>query len=224
MGGVGIGTKYLFEEVPPGVDWSDPQNRLIWTTGPLAGTVVAGAGTINIVAKGPMTHMIGSSQANGFFGAYLKFRGYDGIIVQGKAPQLVYLLIHQGMAEFRNARHLAGKSVDDTEDSLKSELNVGRYGASVYAIGPAGENLIRYACILGDGGHAASHNGLGAVMGSKNLKAVVALKAKPQFSVLDADLLRTKTAEMVENGEESKLYMWGTGGNFSNTYNAGFSG
>jgi aldehyde:ferredoxin oxidoreductase len=85
VGGVGLGAKYLYDEVLPDADWSDPENHLIWTTGPLAGTGVAGAATINIMAKGPMTNLAGSSQANGFFGAYLKFCGYDGIIFQGKA-------------------------------------------------------------------------------------------------------------------------------------------
>ena len=85
VGGAGLGTKYLYEEVPPGVEWSDAENSLIWTTGPLAGTDVAGAATINIMAKGPMTNLAGSSQANGFFGAYLKFSGYDGIIFKGKS-------------------------------------------------------------------------------------------------------------------------------------------
>ena len=184
VGGVGLGTKYLYEEVPPGVEWSDPRNRLIWTTGPLAGNDVAGAGTINIMAKGPMTNLAGSSQANGFFGAYLKFSGFDGIVLQGQASHLVYLLIRDGKAEIKDARHLAGKTVAETEKLIKAELGVNRYGASVFGIGPAGEHLVRQACITGDGGHAASHNGLGAVMGSKNLKAVVAYKSKKQFEDL----------------------------------------
>ena len=221
VGGVGLGIKYLFEEVPPGVDWSDPQNRLIWTAGPLAGTGVAGAGTINIMARGPMTLMAGSSQANGFFGAYLKFCGYDGIIIQGKAPRLVYLLLRPGTAEVLDARHLAGKSPVDTENRLKTELAVAKYKASIFGIGPAGEHLVRYAGIIGDGGHSASHNGLGAVMGSKNLKAVVALKSKPQFTVFDPEMMRKISAEMVERAKKTSLYKWGTGGNFSNSYRLG---
>ena len=103
VGGVGLGAKYLYEEVPPGVEWSDAENRLIWTTGPLAGTDVAGAATINIMAKGPMTNLAGSSQANGFFGAYLKFSGYDGIIFQGKSPKLSYVVIKDGKATIHDA-------------------------------------------------------------------------------------------------------------------------
>src|SRR5512136_1688870 len=81
VGGVGLGAKYLYEEVPPEVEWADPTNRLIWTTGPLAGSGVFGAATFNVVTKGPMTNLAGSSQANGFLGAYLRFSGFDGIII-----------------------------------------------------------------------------------------------------------------------------------------------
>ena len=221
VGGVGLGAKYLFQEVPPGVEWSDPENRLIWTTGPLAGTSVAGAGTINVMAKGPMTNMAGSSQANGFFGAYLKFCGYDGIIFHGRAPHLVYLLINDGKVEIRDGRHLSGMATHEMEDLLKAELGVNRYGASVFGIGPAGENLVRYACIMGDGGHAAAHNGLGAVMGSKNLKAVVAYKSKPKFSVFDSDLLKLKASELVNKAKTGSVYKWGTGGKFSEHHEKG---
>jgi len=221
VGGAGLGAKYLYDEVPPEVEWSDPQNRLIWTSGPLAGTGVAGAATINIMAKGPMTNLAGSSQANGFFGAYLKFCGYDGIIFQGKAPDLVYLLLQPGTVEIRDARHLKGKTVGEVEAILKKELGAGKYGASVFGIGPAGENLVRHACIVGDAGHSASHNGLGAVMGAKNLKAVMALKAEAPFSVFDPDLLKIKSTEMVEYAKTTRIYEWGTGGGFSVTHNLG---
>lgn len=221
VGGVGLGAKYLYQEVPPGVEWSDPQNRLIWTTGPLAGTGVAGAATINIMAKGPMTNTAGSSQANGFLGAYMKFCGFDGIVFQGKAPHLVYLLLRDGNVEIKDARHLSGKTVKELEGLLKSELKVSKYGASIFGIGPAGEHLVRHACIVGDGGHSASHNGLGAVMGSKNLKAVVAYKSKQNFSVYDPDLLKIKSTEMVEDSKTTPRYKWGTGGGFSNTHNLG---
>ena len=93
VGGVGLGAKYLYEEVPPGVEWSDPENRLIFTTGPLAGTDVPGSGTFNVMGKGPMTNLAGATQANGFLGAYMKFSGFDGVIFQGKSPKLVYLLL-----------------------------------------------------------------------------------------------------------------------------------
>ncbi len=124
VGGVGLAAKYLYDEVPPGVEWSDPRNRLIWTTGPLAGSGVYGAATFNVTAKGPMTNLAGASQANGYFGAYLKFSGYDGIIFEGAAPNLVYLWIKDGKAEIRDAGHLAGKDVWEVEDQIRKELGV----------------------------------------------------------------------------------------------------
>ncbi len=222
VGGVGLGAKYLYEEVPPERAWSDPDNRLIWTSGPLAGSDVAGAATINIMAKGPMTHLAGSSQANGFFGAYLKFSGFDGIIFQGKAPDLVYVLIRDGKAEIRDARHLAGKDVDTMETMLRAELGVKEKDISVYGIGPAGESRVRYACVMGDRGHAAGHNGLGAVMGSKNLKAVVAYKGERRFSYHDAAQLKEKARELVEAAKNfGVIYEWGTGGGFSALHDNG---
>ena len=89
VGGVGLGVKHLSDEVPPNVQWSDPENRLIWTTGPLAGSGFSGAGTFNVTTRGPMTGLAGSSQANGLMGAYLNFSGFDGIIFQGSSPILV---------------------------------------------------------------------------------------------------------------------------------------
>lgn len=221
VGGVGLGAKYLYDGVAPEVKWSDPENCLIWTTGPLAGTSVAGAGTINIMSKGPMTNLAGSSQANGFFGAYMKFCGYDGIIFTGKARHLVYLTLRPGAVEFRDARHLEGKTVKEVEAILKKELRVSKYGASVFGIGPAGENCVRHACIVGDGGHSASHNGLGAVMGAKNLKALVALKAKANFSVYDEVQLKRKATEMVDYAKTTQVYQWGTGGSLSKLHDIG---
>jgi len=169
LGGNGLGAKYLYEEVPPGVEWSDPENRLFFFAGPMGGTRVSGSGTFSIISKGPMTNMAGASQANGYFGAFLKFSGYDGIIFQGKSDDWVYLHLHDGKAELRDAKHLLGKNTRETEDAIKESID-GQ--SSVYCIGPAGENLVRFAGIIGDHGHAAAHNGLGAVMGSKKLKAV----------------------------------------------------
>ncbi|MFC1799025.1 aldehyde ferredoxin oxidoreductase family protein [Thermodesulfobacteriota bacterium] len=223
VGGVGLGAKYLYDEVPPGVKWSDPENRLIWTTGPIAGSGVDGAATINIMAKGPMTHLAGATQANGFFGAYMKFCGFDGIIFQGKAPHLVYLYLKDGQAEIKDARHLAGKTVSETETQLKTEYGLKKQKASVFGIGPSGEHLVRYACVVGDGGHAAAHNGMGAVMGSKNLKAVMAYKSKRKFGVLNPDLLKIKNKEMVAAAIERApaLYKYGTGAGFSGLHEAG---
>ena len=109
IGGVGLGAKYLYEEVPPGTTWDDPENRLIFATGPLNGSDVAGAGTFCIVTKGPLTNGAASSQANGYFGAFLKLSGVDAVIVQGKAKRWLYLYIHDGTAELKDARSVLGK-------------------------------------------------------------------------------------------------------------------
>lgn len=222
VGGVGFGARYLYEEVPAGVKWSDPENRLIWTSGPLAGSGVCGAGTFNVVTKGPMTNLAGSSQAMGFLGAYLKFSGFDGIIFQGKAPGPVYLWIKDGKTEIRDARHLSGKDVWETEDLLREELGVKEKEVSVFGIGPAGEHAVLFSAIVGDRGHLAAHNGLGAVMGSKNLKAVVAYRGKRNFKIKDPARLKEINEALFEFAKGyGTFYQWGTGGGFSATYGAG---
>ena len=222
VGGVGFGARYLYEEVPAGVKWSDPENRLILTTGPLAGSGVYGAGTFNVASKGPLTNLAGCSQANGFFGAYLKFSGFDGIIFQGKASNLVYLLIKEGKAEIRDARHLAGKDVWETEDALRRELGVKEREVSVFGIGPAGEHGVLYSSIVGDRGHLAAHNGLGTIMGSKNLKAVVTYRGKRNFEIKNPELLKEKNEAMFEHAKGfGPFYQWGTGGGFSALYGVG---
>jgi aldehyde:ferredoxin oxidoreductase len=108
VGGTGLGAKILYQEVPQGIEWNDPENRLIFASGPLAGTVINGSGTFSVVSKGPMTNLAAATQANGFFGAYLKMAGFDAVIVQGRSPSLAYLYIHDGTAELIDARSLAG--------------------------------------------------------------------------------------------------------------------
>ena len=131
-----------------------------------------GSGTISVVTKGPLTDGAAASQANGFLGAYMRTNGYDGVVVQGAAESLQYLYIHDGQAELRDAGHLAGVDTWDMIDRLAEELGVDERRISVFGIGPAGENRVRFAAIAGDRGHVAGHNGTGAVMGSKRLKAI----------------------------------------------------
>ena len=222
IGGVGFAAKTLYEEVPAGVEWSDPANRMIWSSGPLAGRGVYGAATFNVGAKGPMTNLAGCSQANGYFGAYLKFSGFDGIIFRGKAPELVYLLIKDGKAEIRQASHLAGMDIWEMEDTLRKELGVREKDVSIYGIGPAGENSVRFSAIVGDRGHLAAHNGLGAVMGAKSLKAVVSFRGRGNFKVKDQKRLKEKNNALFEHAKGfGTFYQWGTGGGFSILYGMG---
>ena len=111
VGGSGFGAKYLYDEVAPDVEWDSPENRLILAPGPLGGTTIAGSGTYSVVSKGPMTNLAGASQANGNFGAFLKLSGFDGLIVQGKSPGWVYLVVNDGSAEIREATSLEGKTL-----------------------------------------------------------------------------------------------------------------
>lgn len=196
MGGTGLGAKILYDEVPPGVEWSDPENRLILASGPLGGTKVSGSGIFSVVTKGALTNGAATSQANGFFGAYLKFCGLDGIILQGAAKELSYLYISDGTVEIRDATHLAGKNTWETEDLIKEELGQTEHQMSVFGIGPAGENLVRFAGIVGDKGHIAAHNGVGAVMGSKKLKAIAVARGKGKVMVKDSDRLSALATDL----------------------------
>jgi aldehyde:ferredoxin oxidoreductase len=212
LGGTGMGVKYLYEEVPPGLEWNHPDNRIMFFSGPLNGTKVSGSGTFSVVTKGPMTNLAGVTQANGYFGAYLKFSGFDGIIIQGKAKGWRYLHVYDGGAEIRDARHLVGKDTWETEDTIKEEL---KRRSSVYSIGPAGENLVRFAAIVGDHGHVAGHNGVGAVIGSKKLKAIAVDRGHKKIPVFDPDRHSAAAKALVEDFMKRPMNVnwskWGTG-------------
>jgi aldehyde:ferredoxin oxidoreductase len=205
VGGAALGIKYIYEEVPPGLEWSAAENRLFLGTGPLGGTRVGGSGSVAVVTKGALTNGIASSQANGFFGTFLRFSGFDAIIVQGAAPEWVYLYIHDGIAELRDARSIVGKSTLETENTVKRELKKGERQASVISIGPAGENLVRFACVIADGGHVAAHNGIGAVMGSKKLKAIAIDRGKNAVPLKDRDALSRIARDMLANALTDKM-------------------
>ena len=171
LGGVGIGAKILYEEVGADVDWDHPDNRLVMATGPLAGLPVWGTGGLTVVTRGAMTNGATSTQANGFFGANLKFSGYDAIVLQGEAPNWVYLFIHDDKVELRDATHLLGQDTWETQQALEEETGYNGHMLSVYTSGVAGETKVRFAAIHGDYGHVASKNGVGAVMGAEKVKA-----------------------------------------------------
>jgi aldehyde:ferredoxin oxidoreductase len=210
IGGTGMGARYLYKEVPPGVEWDNPENRLMMFTGPLGGTRVSGTGTFSVVTRGPMTNMAGATQANGYFGAFLKFSGFDGIVLQGRAAKWQYLYIHDGQAELRDASHLLGLNTWQTEDTIKAEL---KEQCSVFCIGPAGENLVRFAAIAGDHGHVAGHNGSGAVMGSKKLKAIAVKRGNRPVPVFNQELMVESATIMIEDAlkKDPGLPVTGTG-------------
>ena len=198
IGGTGLGMKILYEEVSPDIDWSDPDNRLILASGPLGGTKVGGSGTFSVVTKGALTNGATSSQANGLFGAYLRFNGFDGIILQGAAKRLVNLYIHDGIAELKDAGHLTGKDIYETEDLIKEEVGKPGRKASVFGIGPAGENLVKFATIAGHRGHVVAHNGPGAVLGSKKLKAIAIARNKGSIVFKDKPLFDRTAREILQ--------------------------
>jgi len=154
-------------------------------TGPLAGLPVWGTGGLTVITRGALTGGATSTQANGFFGAALKYSGYDAIVMQGQAKKLSYLYINDDVVEVRDAAHLRGKDTWETQQALETEHGLAGHRLSVYAIGPAGENLVRFAAIHGDYGHVASKNGCGAVMGKKKLKAVCIVRGTKALAAHD---------------------------------------
>jgi aldehyde:ferredoxin oxidoreductase len=196
IGGYGIGSRILYSRQKAGVDPLGPENMLGFITGPLTGTQVPTGARFTVVAKSPLTGGWGDANCGGQFGPYLKFAGYDAVFFIGISPRPVYLLIDNGKAEIKDATALWGKDTYETEDTLLSE-----YGKQSRAacIGPSGEKLSLVSCIMTDHGSMAGRSGLGAVMGSKKLKAVVA-RGTNTISVAD------KTALAVARNEISKFY------------------
>ena len=170
LGGAGFIAYYLWKELKPGIDALSPENKLIFALGPVSGLTLPGAARNCIGAKSPLTGGIAKSEVGGFWMAELKRGGFDVIIVEGKATRPVYLWVHDGQAEIKGATQLWGKPTRETESAIRAELGDERVQAAM--IGPGGENLVRYACIMQGCHDAAGRGGLGAVMGSKNLKAI----------------------------------------------------
>ena len=218
VGGIGLGAKYLYEEVPPGTRWNDPENRLIVASGPLGGTMVGGSATISFSTKGVLTDGATSTQANGFMGAFMKTSGCDAVIFEGIASRWLYLYIHDGTAELRDASHLIGKNTWETEDAIKAELGFAEQRMSVFCIGPAGENLVKFAGIFGDKDHAAGHNGIGAVMGAKKLKAFCAPLGRTPIKVASPKrllpVIETMWREIQSNDGGRRIFNLGTGGSY----------
>ena len=202
IGGAGLATRYLYDEVPAGVDPLGPENKLIFMTGPLTGTISASAARYSVVAKSPLTGIWGHGNSGGSFGPALKQSGFDGIIFEGISPKPVYLRIIDCRAELCDAGELWGKTVPQTEDKIQQDTG---QKLTIASIGPAGENRVRYAAIMNNKHRAVGRCGLGAVMGVKNVKAVacggkVPIKlanpdtfkevAKKQYDLLDESMLK----------------------------------
>ncbi len=170
IGGYGIGARIIYNRQKAGVDPLGPDNILGFMTGPLTGTATPfGSRYGVVVGKSPLTGTWGDANSGGDFGPHLKFAGYDGVFFIGVSPKPVYLFIKDGKADLRDASHLWGKDTHETEDMLKAELGK---EVRVANIGPAGEKLSLISAIINNKGRAAGRSGVGAVMGSKKLKAI----------------------------------------------------
>ena len=170
IGGRGLADRYLYDEMDPAVDPLSPENKLIFATGPLTGTPAPCGARYMVVTKGALTGAITTSNSGGSWGPEFKFAGYDLLIVEGKAPRPSYLFIYDDYVEVRDAAEYWGKTVSKTEDGLRNDLGIP--ALRIACIGPAGEKLVKFACIMNDKHRAAGRSGVGTVMGSKNLKAI----------------------------------------------------
>ena len=210
LGGYGFGARILFDRMPPGIDPLGADNILGFLTGPLTGTPALIGSRYVVVCKSPLTLTWGDANSGGFFGPALKFAGYDGVIFTGASANPVYLFIEEGKAELRDATDLWGKDSHDTDDILKE-----RHGKDVRiaCIGPAGEAQSLLACVMNDKGRAAGRSGVGAVMGSKRLKAIV-VKGRLEVPMADPakakELRRKHIKELQGPGEIFSKY--GTAG------------
>lgn len=214
VGAVGIGSKILWEEVPSEVSWDHPENRIILASGPLAGTPIWGTGSLTVMTRGAMTNGAVVTNAQGFYGANLKYSGYDALVLQGQANRWVYIYINDDVVELRDASHLLGKDTWETQEVLQAEYGLSGHQMSVYGIGPAGENVVRWAIIAGDYGHVASKNGVGAVLGKKKVKCVAIVRGTHGVRVHDpaglfqaADII---SHELKNDATTSGLYNFGT--------------
>jgi aldehyde:ferredoxin oxidoreductase len=215
VGGRGLADRYLWEEMDPRVEPYSPDNKLIFATGPLTGTPVSCGARYMVVTKGALTNAITTSNSGGFWGPELKFAGYDLVIVEGRSPKPAYLFIYDDLVEIRDAKGYWGKTTSETEDGMRKELGIP--GLRIAGIGPAGEKLVRFACIINDKHRAAGRSGVGAVMGSKNLKAIAVRGTKgvsigkPQEFMKAMWAMRKKMAEspsrqgMTEQGTASTI-------------------
>jgi aldehyde:ferredoxin oxidoreductase len=193
FGGSALAMHYLLKDMPAGVDPLGPDNILVIALSVVTGAAISGQSRVTATAKSPLTGAIGDSQGGGFFPAEMKFAGFDALVIKGKSPKPVYIWIHDGEYELRDASHLWGSITGEVEKTIRDEL--GDDKIEIMQVGPAGENAVRFACIINNSNRANGRTGMGAVMGSKYLKAV-AVRGKNRPSIADKDRL-------------SKLAKWG---------------
>ncbi len=210
FGGRGLISYFLLRELREGIDALSPENKLIFACGPITGAPVSGAGRHSVGAKSPLTNGYGEAEAGGFWGTELKKAGYDAIIIEGRSEEPVYIWINNNAVEVCNAAHSWGKQTLEASKAIKNEID--SPSARIAMIGPGGENLARFASIIHDLKHVAGRCGLGAVMGSKNLKAV-AVKGTNPIKIAKPKKLARLFSYMAKNVEKLayNLHKYGTG-------------
>ncbi len=202
MGGSALSSYYLLKEQKAGVDPLGPENKLLFMSSVLSGAPLPGLTRYTVAARSPLTGAFGEAEAGGFFGPELKMAGYDGVIIEGKSPKPVYLWIKDGKAEIRDASKIWGKDTAEAERLIREELGDNRI--RVAQCGPSGEKLVRYACVVNELKHVNGRTGMGAVMGSKNLRAIaVRGTQKPTFA--DPEKVREIGKKVLELLPQSTL-------------------
>lgn len=196
IGGRGLGTKILYDEGVATVDPLSPENKLVYITGPMTGAAAPSTGRYMVVTKSPLTGMIASSNSGGIWGAKLKYAGWDAIIVEGEAPEWTYISVEDDKIELHDAREYVGVMSEELDDKLKAKHGE---GSSVLNIGPAGEKKVLLAAIMNDKDRAAGRSGVGAVMGSKKLKAIVVKTSRTSLdNIADLDALKAATKRSMD--------------------------
>ncbi len=212
IGARGLGVKYVFEQGPD-VDPLGPENLLAFMNGPLSGTQVTMSGRIAVCTKSPLTGTVTDSHQGGWSGARLKWSGFDGLLFEGQADDPVYAFVEDGEVELRDASHLWGKGIHETRETIEEEVD-GSYGKnlSTMAIGPGGENEVKYACIINEDDRASGRGGTGCVMGSKNLKAVVVKSTTDMPKPADPETFREGHQQAMKAIQESDVTAPNEGG------------
>jgi aldehyde:ferredoxin oxidoreductase len=201
IGGRGLAVKILWNELPPGVDPLSPHNKLVFATGPLTGLTGVNMGKLVVAAKSPLTGGYGDGNIGAWAGVYMRRAGYDAVVIEGRAEKPTYIYIDEKEVQFLDASDLWGLNTWATEDKLQK---IHGRDAGIISIGPAGENLVRYAVVVAQRGRAGGRPGMGAVMGSKNLKAIV-VKGRGEIPVADKSINKLGL-EAVEQGRKSPSY------------------
>lgn len=222
-GGSALGLYLLLKDIKVGVEPLSPENILVFSVSALTGLPISGISRLTVTGKSPLTGAIGDSQAGGFFPVHLKANGWDAVVFHGKSEKPVYLYIEGDNAELRDAHNIWGKVTGEAEEIIREEL--GEKNVEIAQIGPGGENLVRYACIINMCNRANGRNGLGAVMGSKLLKAVVVKKGRA-MEAYDSENFRKLAGsvkrKLEENDALAGLGKFGTDGDLEGFHEQGF--